>query len=203
MNMQQQLAAISNEKQPVLRQSIGLVMVGFMLCGVLYCAVNVSIAQIIFPEQANGSLIEHQGKMVGSALVAQQFTGPQYFHPRPSAVSYNPQSVGGSNLAVSNPDLQQQIAERRTEFVHENGVNPQGVPNEMLTASGSGIDPDISPESALLQVKRVAQHRQLSEQQVENVVKQHIQPKQFGLFGQERVNVLQLNLALDQLQRSL
>lgn len=203
MNMQQQLAAISNEKQPVLRQSIGLVMVGFMLCGVLYCAVNVSIAQIIFPEQANGSLIEHQGKMVGSALVAQQFTGPQYFHPRPSAVSYNPQSVGGSNLAVSNPDLQQQIAERRTEFVHENGVNPQGVPNDMLTASGSGIDPDISPQSALLQLKRVAQHRQLTEQQVENIVKQHIQPKQYGLFGQERVNVLQLNLALDQLQRSL
>ncbi|MCY6410748.1 potassium-transporting ATPase subunit KdpC [Acinetobacter sp. VNH17] len=203
MNMQQQLAAISNEKQPVLRQSIGLVMVGFMLGGVLYCAVNVSIAQIIFPEQANGSLIEHQGKMVGSALVAQPFTGQQYFHPRPSAVSYNPQSVGGSNLAVSNPDLQQQITERRTEFAHENGINPQDVPNEMLTASGSGIDPDISPQSALLQLKRVAQHRQLTEQQVENVVKQHIQPKQFGLFGQERVNVLQLNLALDQLQRPL
>ena len=203
MNMQQQLAAISNEKQPVLRQSIGLVTVGFILCGVLYCAVNVSIAQIIFPEQANGSLIEHQGKMVGSALVAQAFTGQQYFHPRPSAVSYNPQSVGGSNLAVSNPDLQQQIAERRREFAHENGIHPQDVPNEMLTASGSGIDPDISPESALLQLKRVAQHRQLTEQQVENVVKQHIQPKQYGLFGQERVNVLQLNLALDQLQRPL
>lgn len=203
MNMQQQLEAISNEKQPVLRQGIGLVTVGFMLCGVLYCAVNVSIAQIIFPEQANGSLIEHQGKMVGSALVAQSFTGSQYFHPRPSVVDYNPQSVGGSNLAVSNPDLQQQIAERRAKFAQENGINPKDVPNEMLTASGSGIDPDISPESALLQLKRVAQQRQLTEQQVENVVKQHIQPKQYGLFGQERVNVLQLNLALDQLQRPL
>ncbi|MDM1020395.1 potassium-transporting ATPase subunit KdpC [Acinetobacter sp. VNK23] len=203
MNMQQQLAAISNEKQPVLRQSIGLVAIGFLICGVLYCAVNVSIAQIIFPAQANGSLIEHQGKMVGSALVAQSFTGSQYFHPRPSVVDYNPQSVGGSNLAVSNPDLQQQIAERRTEFAHENGIHPQDVPNEMLTASGSGIDPDISPQSALLQLKRVAQQRQLTEKQVENVIKQHIQPKQFGLFGQERVNVLQLNLALDQLQRPL
>ncbi|WHP05897.1 MULTISPECIES: potassium-transporting ATPase subunit KdpC [Acinetobacter] len=203
MNMQQQLAAISNEKQPVLRQSIGLVTVGFILCGVLYCAVNVSIAQIIFPAQANGSLIEHQGKMMGSALVAQPFTGQQYFHPRPSAVDYNPPSVGGSNLAVSNPDLQQQIAERRAKFAHENAINPQDVSNEMLTASGSGIDPDISPQSALLQLKRVAQHRQLTEQQVENVIKQHIQPKQFGLFGQERVNVLQLNLALDQLQRPL
>lgn len=203
MNMQQQLAAISNEKQPVLRQSLGLVAIGFMLCGILYCVVNVSIAQIIFPAQANGSLIEHQGKMVGSALVAQSFTGQQYFHPRPSAVDYNPQSVGGSNLAVGNPDLQQQIAERQAKFAHENAINPQDVPNEMLTASGSGIDPDISPQSALLQLKRVAQHRQLTEQQVENIVKQHIQPKQYGLFGQERVNVLQLNLALDQLQRSL
>lgn len=198
MNIEQQLTPISAEKQPILRQSFGLVVIGFMLSGIVYCVANVSIAQIIFPNQANGSLIEDQGKIVGSSLVAQPFTGLQYFHPRPSAADYNPHNMSGSNLAVSNPDLQHKITERREKFAQENDIRPQDVPDEMLTASGSGIDPDISPQSAMLQIKRVAQHRQLNEQQLENIVKQQIQPKQFGLFGQERVNVLKLNLALDQ-----
>jgi K+-transporting ATPase ATPase C chain len=165
----------------------------------LYATASVSIAQLIFPKQANGSVIELNGKIIGSSLVGQNFVSEQYFHGRPSAVSYNVDGMAGSNLAISNPDLQKQIKERTAQFAQNNQMTEQQVPNEMVTASGSGIDPDISPESALLQVKRVAQQRHLPEQQVRDLVQQQIQAEQFGIYGQARVNVLQLNLALDQL----
>ena len=132
-------------------------------------------------------------------MVGQNFVSEQYFHGRPSAVSYNVDGMAGSNLAISNPDLQKQIKERTAQFAQNNHITEQQVPNEMVTASGSGIDPDISPESALLQVKRVAQQHHLPEQRVRDLVQQQIQPAQFGIYGQVRVNVLQLNLALDQL----
>lgn len=165
----------------------------------LYSTASVSIAQLIFPKQANGSLIELDGNVVGSSLVGQNFVSEQYFQGRPSAVSYSVDGMAGSNLAISNPDLQKQIKERTAQFAQNNQMTEQQVPNEMVTASGSGIDPDISPESALLQVKRVAQQRHLPEQQVRDLVQQQIQAEQFGIYGQARVNVLQLNLALDQL----
>ncbi|PKF36211.1 potassium-transporting ATPase subunit KdpC [Acinetobacter proteolyticus] len=190
---------LSNPVHSILRPSLGLILVGFLVAGVLYSAVSVSIAQLIFPQQANGSLIELDGRIVGSSLVGQHFVGEQYFHGRPSALSYNVDGMAGSNLAVSNPDLQKQIKERTVQFAHNNHISEQQVPNDIVTASGSGIDPDISPESALLQVKRVAQQRHLSEQQLRDLVQQLIQPAQLGLYGQARVNVLQLNLALDQL----
>jgi len=190
---------LSNPVHAILRPSLGLILVGFLVAGVLYSAVSVSIAQLIFPKQANGSLIELDGRIVGSSLVGQNFVGEQYFHGRPSAVSYSVDGMAGSNLAVSNPDLQKQIKERTVQFAQNNHISEQQVPNDMVTASGSGIDPDISPESALLQVKRVAAQRHLSEQQLQDLVQQQIQPAQFGLYGQARVNVLQLNLALDQL----
>ncbi|WP_336938762.1 potassium-transporting ATPase subunit KdpC [Acinetobacter modestus] len=190
---------LSTEVQSALRPSIGLILVGFLIAGGLYATASVSIAQLLFPVQANGSLIELDGRIVGSSLVGQNFVGEQYFHGRPSAVSYNVDGMAGSNLAVSNPDLQKQIKERTVQFAQNNHITEQQVPNEMVTASGSGIDPDISPESALLQVKRVAQQHHLPEQQVRDLVQQQIQPAQFGVYGQARVNVLQLNLALDQL----
>lgn len=190
---------LSNPVHAILRPSLGLILVGFLVAGVLYSAVSISIAQLIFPKQANGSLIEFDGRIVGSSLVGQNFVGEQYFHGRPSAVSYNVDGMAGSNLAVSNPDLQKQMKERAVQFAHNNHISEQQVPNDMVTASGSGIDPDISPESALLQVKRVAQQRHLAEQQLRDLVQQHIQPAQLSLYGQARVNVLQLNLALDQL----
>ena len=190
---------LSNPVHAILRPSLGLILVGFLVAGVLYSAVSISIAQLIFPKQANGSLIEFDGRIVGSSLVGQNFVGEQYFHGRPSAVSYNVDGMAGSNLAVSNPDLQKQMKERTVQFAHNNHISEQQVPNDMVTASGSGIDPDISPESALLQVKRVAQQRHLAEQQLRDLVQQHIQPAQLSLYGQARVNVLQLNLALDQL----
>lgn len=197
--LNQQDLALSNQGHSVLRPSIGLILVGFLIAGVLYSAISVSIAQLIFPKQANGSVIELDGKIIGSSLVGQNFVSEQYFHGRPSAVSYNVDGMAGSNLAISNPDLQAQIKERTVRFAQNNHITEQHVPNDMVTASGSGIDPDISPESAFLQVKRVAQQRHLPEQQVRDLVQQQIQPAQFGMYGQARVNVLQLNLALDQL----
>ena len=197
--LNQQDLALSSQGHSVLRPSIGLILVGFLIAGVLYSAVSVSIAQLIFPKQANGSVIELDGKIIGSSLVGQNFVGDQYFHGRPSTVNYNVDGMAGSNLAISNPDLQAQIKERTAQFAQNNHITEQHVPNDMVTASGSGIDPDISPESALLQVKRVAQQHHLPEQQVRDLVQQQIQPAQFGIYGQARVNVLQLNLALDQL----
>ncbi|MHA3079243.1 potassium-transporting ATPase subunit KdpC [Acinetobacter sp. ANC 5502] len=195
----QQNLQLSNLVHSVLRPSLGLVAVGFFIAGVLYATASVSIAQLVFPKQANGSLIELNGQVVGSSLVGQNFVSEPYFHGRPSAVSYSVDGMAGSNLAISNPDLQKQIKERTAQFAQNNQITEQQVPNEMVTASGSGIDPDISPESAFLQVKRIAQQRHLPEQQVRDLVQQQIQPAQFGLYGQARVNVLQLNLALDQL----
>lgn len=190
---------LSTEAQSMLRPGMGLVLVGFLMAGLLYTTASVSIAQLIFPTQANGGLIELNGTIVGSSLVGQPFSSEQYFHGRPSAVSYNVDAMAGSNLAISNPELQKQINERTVQFAHRHHISEQQVPNEMITASGSGIDPDISPESALLQVKRVAGQRHLAEQQLRDLVQQQIQPAQFGVYGQARVNVLQLNLALDQL----
>lgn len=190
---------LSTEAKSMLRPGMGLVLVGFLMAGLLYTTASVSIAQLIFPTQANGSLIELNGTIVGSRLVGQPFSSEQYFHGRPSAVSYNVDAMAGSNLAISNPELQKQIKQRTVQFAHRHHISEQQVPNEMITASGSGIDPDISPESALLQVKRVAGQRHLAEQQLRDLVQQQIQPAQFGVYGQARVNVLQLNLALDQL----
>lgn len=190
---------LSSEPQSLFRSSLGLVLVGFLIAGVLYCSVSVSLAQLLFPKQANGSVIQLNGKMVGSALVGQTFVSDHYFHARPSAIAYDADAVGGSNLALSNPELQQQIQERVIQFADKNGISVQQVPHDIVTASGSGIDPDISPQSALLQVKRVAQQRHLSEQQVRALVQQHIQPAQLAIYGKARVNVLQLNIALDQI----
>lgn len=201
--LNQQDLALSNLVHSILRPSLGLVVVGFLIAGMLYTTASVSIAQLIFPKQANGSVIELNGKIIGSGLVGQNFVSEPYFHGRPSAVSYNVDGMAGSNLAISNPDLKKQIKERTAQFAQNNHITEQHVPNEMVTASGSGIDPDISPESAFLQVKRVAQQRHLPEQQVRDLVQQQIRPAQFGVYGQARVNVLQLNLALDQLSSTI
>lgn len=201
--LNQQDLALSSQGHSVLRPSLGLILVGFFIAGMLYATASVSVAQLLFPEQANGSLIKLDDRIVGSSLVGQNFVSEQYFHGRPSAVSYNVDGMAGSNLAISHPDLHKQIKERTVQFAQNNHITEQHVPNEMVTASGSGIDPDISPESALLQVKRVAQQRHLSEQRVRDLVQQQIQPAQFGVYGQARVNVLQLNLALDQLSSTI
>lgn len=185
-----------------LRPAVGLMLIGFGFSGFIYCLIATGLAQLFFPYQANGSLIVQNGNIAGSALVGQYFQAANYFHARPSASHYSVDAATGSNLARSNPVLKQQIQQRQQQFAQLNQIDLQQVPLEMQTASASGIDPDISPKSALLQVPRVAQARHLDEQRVKNLVIQQIQPKQWGVFGQERVNVLQLNLALNQLSQA-
>ncbi|WEV48350.1 potassium-transporting ATPase subunit KdpC [Acinetobacter sp. ESL0695] len=195
-------ALISEEKQPVIRQSIGLMVLGFIGTGLIYCVLQTNIAQLIFPFQANGSVIQQQSKAVGSLLVAQNFHNPRYFQARPSAINYDPMAMGGSNLAISNPDLLKHISERRQQFAKFNDADLQSVPLDMLTASGSGIDPEISPESAALQISRVAKQRHIAIDEIQKLVNAYTYDKQFGFLGMPRVNVLQLNLALDALQHN-
>ena len=146
--LNQQDLALSSQGHSVLRPSLGLVAVGFLIAGMLYAIASVSIAQLIFPKQANGSVIRLDGKIIGSSLVGQNFVSEQYFHGRPSAVSYNVDGMAGSNLAISNPDLQTLIKERTVRFAQTNQMTEQHVPNEMVTASGSGVDPHALRHSA-------------------------------------------------------
>ena len=178
-----------------------LVMTVFM--GLIYPLVMTAIGQIVFPEQANGSMIRINGKLVGSKLIGQNFTSDKYFWPRPSAIGYNPLPSGGSNYGPTSDTLKKLVELRRSEFIRLNGLSPNTkVPPDMLYASGSGLDPDISPESAELQIDRVARARgfdSLQTVELQKLVKSHIVKPQLGFLGDPRVNVLELNIALDSL----
>jgi K+-transporting ATPase ATPase A chain len=173
-----------------------------LLTGIVYPVVVTVIAQLVFPVQANGSLIEQNGTVIGSALVGQAFTSPKYFWGRPSAtapVPYNAGASSGSNFGPSNPALID-VIKARVEALHAaDPANTRPVPVDLVTASGSGLDPDISVAAAYYQVPRVARERNLSEGEVQGLVAGHIEGRQFGIFGEPRVNVLSLNLALDDL----
>ncbi|RKG30875.1 potassium-transporting ATPase subunit KdpC [Acinetobacter guerrae] len=184
----------------ILRPAIGLSLVSLLGFGLLYSSIATGLGQVLFPQQANGSLIEQNQVIVGSSLVAQNFQNPRYFMSRPSAANYDPMALSGSNLAVTNPDLKNKIEQRLVEVAQQNHIAKNQIPSDLVTTSGSGIDPHISPEAAQLQVERIAQLRHLSKQRIHDLIQQHIQLKQFGVMGQARVNVLELNLALDQLQ---
>lgn len=183
-----------------LRASFGLLIFTLVGCGAVYSAIATGAGQVLFNNQANGSLIEIDHKVLGSKLVAQPFFGEAYFHPRPSAVAYDPMSMGATNLALTNPELQKQIDAQILEVKKQDHTGNTAIPSDLVTKSGSGIDPHISPESAQLQVARVAQARHLDPKVVEELLQKHIEPVQFGVLGQARVNVLELNIALDQLQ---
>ena len=171
-----------------------------VLTGVLYPLAVTGIAQLVFPAQANGSLVERDGVVVGSRLLGQQFTEPGYFHPRPSAVDFDSADSGGSNLSPSNPALLQQLAERATAYRAENGLPADAeVPVDAVTASASGLDPHISVANAELQAGWVAEARGLSREQVLGLVAVHTTPRDVGFLGEPGVNVLELNLALDEL----
>lgn len=185
------------------RIAIVMVVVLTVLTGLAYPLAITGFAQLLFPWQAHGSLIRNpRGGVVGSALIGQNFAGPGYFHPRPSAASdqgYDPTSSGGTNLAPTNPKLIRSVRERSQAYRLENGLAPDAlVPVDAVTSSASGLDPDISPANALLQAPRVARARHVSEARVRALVEQHIQGRTLGIFGEPRVNVLDLNLALDQ-----
>ena len=187
----------------LLRQSIVLLLLMTVITGVLYPLAATGLAQLIFPQQANGSLIVRNGKPVGSVLIGQSFTDPKYFWGRPSATApnaYNAGASSGSNLGPTNPALTEAVKQRIAALRAADPGNQALVPVDLVTASGSGLDPEISPAAAQYQLARVARARGLSPARVQALVNACTRGRQFGLLGEPRVNVLQLNLALDAAQ---
>lgn len=178
--------------------AIRMIVVLALLTGVLYPAFMLAVGKALFPEQAAGSLLSRNGKIVGSALVAQKFTAPTYFWPRPSAGDYATAPSAASNQSPASKSLLAAVAERRAALA-EQGAEDSG--REMLFASGSGLDPEISPQSAIAQIPRIMQARGIDRETLEGLVKKFTRPRTFGFLGQERTNVLLLNLALDDLTR--
>ena len=167
-----------------------------VLLGVIYPLVVTGIAQVLFPKQANGELIEVNGKVVGSRLIAQPFTGPGYFHPRPSAVAYDPTNSNGSQLGPTNQKLIDRV---KGDVAAARADNPSApVPVDLVTASASGFDPDITPATAEFQLARVARERGTTVGQLRALVVRHTEGRQLRVLGEPRVNVLELNLNLDQ-----
>ena len=183
-----------------IRIAILLTVVATVLLGLLYPLAVTVIAQVLFPNQANGSLIYKDGKPVGSRLIGQPFDDPKYFWSRPSAtgsVPYNGASSSGSNLGPTNPDFLKAIQARVDALHKADPDNKEPVPVDLVTASGSGLDPHITPAAAQYQLKRVARVRNMSEQTVAELIQKSTQGKFLGLIGEPGVNVLELNLALD------
>jgi len=172
-----------------------------LICGAVYPLLVTGIGQLIFPRQANGSLIEVDGRAVGSALIGQPFSDPKYFWARPSATGpfpYNAGASSGSNQGPLNPTLHEAVAGRIKALQDADPDSNTPVPIDLVTASGSGLDPHISPAAAAYQVARVAKVRGMPIDQVRALVERHTEGRQLGLLGEPRVNVLMVNLALDQ-----
>jgi potassium-transporting ATPase KdpC subunit len=174
-----------------------------VVTGIVYPLVVAGFAQLLFPEKANGSLIRLEGRHVGSELIGQPFDDPKYFWGRLSATPdfpYNSASSSGSNLGPSNPALVEVVKTRVAALQKADPENTSSIPIDLVTSSGSGLDPHLSPGAALYQVPRVARARGLSEDRVRHLVAQLIEPRQWGFLGEPRVNVLKLNLSLDRLR---
>jgi K+-transporting ATPase ATPase C chain len=198
--------------QGLLRPAVASAVLFMLVTGLAYPLATTGIAQLLFPSQARGSLVERGGHVVGSAVIGQDFREPAYFHPRPSATTgpdpanpdksidqpYNAALSGASNLGPTSQKLLAAVAARALAYRRENGLAAgMAVPVDAVTASASGLDPDISLANARLQIVRVARTRGLTEQQLLTLVERETTPRQLGLLGEPRVNVLQLNLALD------
>ncbi len=180
-----------------LRPSLGLALASLLVMGLLYSLAGAGLGRILFPHQATGSMIERDGKAVGSALIPQPFVADGYFQARPSGSNYDPMAAAGSNQARSNPDLRKRIDQARSAVAAREGMALGAVPIELITQSGGGLDPHITPEGARVQAARVAKARGLELAQVERLISLHTEGRQFGVLGQPRINVLELNLAMD------
>lgn len=185
------------------KQILPAILMTLVLCaitGLAYPAVVTGLAQVLFPRQANGSLVTANGRVVGSALIGQSFTQPYYFHPRPSAAGagYDATVSGGTNKGPTDRKLADTLIARSVDTVMaEDGARKGAIPSDMVTRSGSGLDPHISPANAFLQAARVARARHADSAALRHLVEAHVEGRQYGLFGEPRVNVLLLNIALD------
>ena len=177
--------------------AFSMTVVTTLLFGIIYPLAVTALAQLLFPDRANGQLIEHSGKTIGSRIIGQPFSSPGYFHPRPSAAGtgYDPLASGGSNLGPTNHQLIDRVQAETAKLSAENPRVP--IPADLLTTSASGLDPHISPAAAEFQVPRVARARGISSEAVRALVARHTLDRDFGFLGEPRVNVLELNLDLD------
>ena len=181
-----------------LKRGVLFTIVTMVLFGGVYHVGLWAVGQVAFPVQAQGSLIRRDdGSVIGSSLIAQAFARSEYFHPRPSAVDYNAASTGGSNFGPSNPEHLELVKERLTEVMAAESAPASDVPSEMITVSGGGLDPHIPPAAAHLQAGRVAAARGIDPNRIRALIDAHTEPPTFGFLGRARVNVLELNLALD------
>jgi potassium-transporting ATPase KdpC subunit len=181
--------------------SVLMTIVTTVLLGLIYPLAMTAVSQLLFRDKANGQLIVRDGNVIGSRIIGQPFTGPGYFHSRPSAAGsgYDAANSGGTNLGPTNHKLIERVKQNSASLQRENPTAP--VPIDLVTTSASGLDPDVTPAAAYFQVPRIARERHLDKKQVELLVQAHVEPRQFGILGESRVNVLELNLALDQLAR--
>jgi len=182
--------------------AVALTIVLTVLVGIIYPFVMTGLSELLFKEKARGSLIEREGKVIGSRLIGQPFKGAGYFHSRPSAAGsgYDAAASGGTNLGPTSKQLFEEQVRGRAKQLRAESVNTQ-IPVDLITSSGSGLDPHISPAAAEFQIPRVARERRMSEDEVRQFVRKHTEGRQFGILGEPRVNVLELNLALDEASR--